>query len=86
MDENKILEIVNFRNSLLLEYKGQKEAYEKMVDADIMEDIERGMLILKARVITINQVLDILGYEEYIPDDYDLDALIDGLDDLYEFT
>ena len=79
MDENKILEILNLRNSLLLEYKSAKEKYEKMDDVDIMESIYDGMLILKAKVIAINQVLDILGYEEYSSDD--LDSLIDGLSD-----
>ena len=79
MDENKILEILNLRNSLLLEYKSEKEEYAKMDDVDIMESIYDGMLILKAKVIAINQVLDILGYEEYSSDD--LDSLIDGLSD-----
>ncbi len=79
MDENKILEILNLRNSLLLEYKSAKEEYAKMDDVDIMESIYDGMLILKAKVIAINQVLDILGYEEYSSDD--LDSLIDGLSD-----
>ena len=50
-----------------------------MDDVDIMENIYDGMLILKAKVIAINQVLDILGYEEYSSDD--LDSLIDGLSD-----
>ena len=79
MDENKILEILNLRNSLLLEYKSEKEEYAKMDDVDVMESIYDGMLILKAKVIAINQVLDILGYEEYSSDD--LDSLIDGLSD-----
>ena len=79
MDENKILEILNLRNSLLLEYKSEKEEYAKIDDVDIMESIYDGMLILKAKVIAINQVLDILGYEEYSSDD--LDSLIDGLSD-----
>ena len=79
MDENKILEILNLRNSLLLEYKSAKEEYAKMDDVDVMESIYDGMLILKAKVIAINQVLDILGYEEYSSDD--LDSLIDGLSD-----
>ena len=79
MDENKILEILNLRNSLLLEYKSEKEEYAKMDDVDIMESIYDDMLILKAKVIAINQVLDILGYEEYSSDD--LDSLIDGLSD-----
>lgn len=79
MDENKILEILNLRNSLLLEYKKEKEAYKEMDDVDVMEDIARGMLILKSKVIAINQVLDILGYEENIPDD--INALIDDLPD-----
>ncbi len=79
MDENKILEILNLRNSLLLKYKSEKEEYAKMDDVDIMESIYDGMLILKAKVIAINQVLDILGYEEYSSDD--LDSLIDGLSD-----
>ena len=79
MDENEILEILNLRNSLLLEYKSEKEEYAKMDDVDIMESIYDDMLILKAKVIAINQVLDILGYEEYSSDD--LDSLIDGLSD-----
>ena len=79
MDENKILEILNLRNSLLLEYKSEKEEYAKMDYVDIMESLYDGMLILKAKVIAINQVLDILGYEEYSSDD--LDSLIDGLPD-----
>ena len=79
MDENKILEILNLRNSSLLEYKKEKEAYKEMDDVDVMEDIARGMLILKSKVIAINQVLDILGYEENIPDD--INALIDDLPD-----
>ena len=75
MDENKILEILNLRNSLLLEYKSAKEEYAKMDDVDIMESIYDGMLILKAKVIAINQVLDILGYEEYSSDDLDSKAI-----------
>ncbi len=79
MEENKILEILNLRNSLLLEYKSSKEEYAKMDDVDIMENIHDGMLILKSKVIAINQVLDILGYEEDIPDD--IETLINDLPD-----
>ena len=69
MEESKILEILNLRNTLIVECKRLEEMHEEICDYELVCELKNEIEIIKGKISAINQVFEILGYSSYISSD-----------------